>query len=253
MDQELLLQNHGEDAPSGEDLEYDPTFAELEIAAQLGEERQAGDEIIAGVEPDYKEVAKLALNVLERSHDLRAGVFLSQAQLRLKGMPGFAEVTTFIKQMLEDYWGSCHPQLDADDDDDPTMRVNAVFALADNDRILKALRMAPLTKSRTFGMMSLRDIAVADGEITPPSDMDSVPDASSVAAAPARKRRRSRRTPRLAGCGRKDIGQFPARAMGCACVGSARPSLSRRRGPRSRPTGREWARPVRRTGSAGCR
>lgn len=183
MDQELLLQNHGEDAPSGEDLEYDPTFAELEIAAQLGEERQAGDEIIAGVEPDYKEVAKLALNVLERSHDLRAGVFLSQAQLRLKGMPGFAEVTTFIKQMLEDYWGSCHPQLDADDDDDPTMRVNAVFALADNDRILKALRMAPLTKSRTFGMMSLRDIAVADGEITPPSDMDSVPDASSVAAA----------------------------------------------------------------------
>lgn len=183
MDVEALLQSFGEDAPSGDDLEYDPAFTELEIAAQPGEEKQAGDEIIAASEPDYKDVSQKALAVLERSHDLRAAVYLAEAQLRLKGLPGFSQVTTYLNQCLETYWDSCHPQLDEEDDNDPTMRVNAILALADKDRILRGLRRAPLTASRTFGMISLRDIAVAEGEITPPSDMDNIPDGASVAAA----------------------------------------------------------------------
>lgn len=183
MDVELLLQNREEDAPSGEDLEYDPGFTELEIAAQPGEERQAGTEILAAEEPDYKEVSALALAVLERSHDLRAAVYLAEAQLRLNGFPGFAEATSYIRQCLEMHWDTCHPQLDADDDNDPTMRVNAILTLADGNRILRGIRKAPLTQSRTFGNMSLRDIAVADGETTPTSDMDEVPDASSIGAA----------------------------------------------------------------------
>lgn len=183
MDLDALLQSHGEDAPSGEDLEYDPVFTELEIAAAPGEERQVGDEILAAEEPDYKEVAEKALDIMQRSHDLRAGVFMAEAQLRLKGLPGFADTTTYVRRCLEEYWESCHPQLDEDDDDDPTMRINAVFALSDASRILRGLRKAPLTKSRMFGMISLRDIAVAEGEMTPPSDMDSVPDAASISAA----------------------------------------------------------------------
>jgi type VI secretion system protein ImpA len=63
------------------------------------------------------------------------------------------------------------------------MRVNAVLSLADTNRILRGLRKAPLTQSRTFGMISLRDIAVADGEIAAPADMETVPDAATVAAA----------------------------------------------------------------------
>jgi type VI secretion system protein ImpA len=183
MDVELLLQDREEDPPSGEDLEYDPGFTQLEIAAQPGEERQAGEEILAAEEPDYKEVSKLALAVLERSHDLRAAIYLAEAQLRLSGFPGFAEATRYIRQCLETHWETCHPQLDADDDNDPTMRVNAVLTLADPNRILRGVRKAPLTQSRTFGNMSLRDIAVAEGEITPSADMDDVPDTSSVGAA----------------------------------------------------------------------
>lgn len=183
MDVDTLLQSLGEDAPSGEDLEYDPAFTELEIAAQPGEEKQAGDEIIAATEPDYKDVRAKALEVLERSHDLRAAVFLAEAELRLRGFPGFADTTTYIRRCLEEFWDSCHPQLDADDDNDPTMRVNAVLTLADPDRILRGVRKAPLTHSRSFGMMSLRDIAVAEGDITPPSDMDTVPDSASISAA----------------------------------------------------------------------
>lgn len=182
MDLAALLQSHGEDEPSGDDLEYDPVFTELEIAAQPGEERQVGDEIISAEEPDYKEVAVKAVDIMERSHDLRAAVFMGEAQLRLKGFPGFAMVTSYIAQCLETYWDTCHPQLDADDDD-PTMRVNAILALVDSDRILRGVRRAPLSKSRMFGSLSLRDIAVAEGEATPSTDMNSIPEAAQVAAA----------------------------------------------------------------------
>lgn len=183
MDVDTLLQSHGEDAPSGEDLEYDPTFMELEIAAQPGEERQVGDEILPAEDPDYKEVAAKAAEILERSHDLRAGIFMAEAQLRLTGLPGFAKATRYIAGCLDQWWDTCHPQLDEDDDDDPTMRINAVLALTDDNRILRGLRRAPLTQSRTFGAMSLRDISVAEGEITPPADMDTVPEMGQVLAA----------------------------------------------------------------------
>ncbi|MEM9583109.1 MAG: type VI secretion system protein TssA [Pseudomonadota bacterium] len=183
MDVEKLLLSHGEDAPSGEDLEYDPGFMELEIAAQPGEERQAGDEILAAEDPDYKDVSAKALGIMERSHDLRAAVFMAEAQLRLTGLPGFAKATTYLAGCLDQYWDTCHPQLDADDDNDPTMRVNAVLSLTDSNRIIRGIRRAPLTASRTFGAISLRDISVAEGEITPTSDMDNVPDPTQVTAA----------------------------------------------------------------------
>lgn len=183
MDLDALLQSFGDDAPSGDDLEYDPVFTELEIAAAHGEERQAGDEILPPEDPDYKEVASKALEILERSHDLRAAIFLAEANLRLKGFPGFAEATSYLARCLDEYWDSCHPQLDEDDDNDPTMRVNAIRTFVDDARILRGVRRAPLTQSRTFGALSLRHIAVAEGEMTPPSDMETVPDAGQVAAA----------------------------------------------------------------------
>lgn len=165
-----LLKNLGEDAPSGENLEYDPAFTALELAAQPGEERQVGDQIIEASEPDYHEIAARAQDVLERSHDLRAAVHMANAQLRLSGLTGFAECTTYIRGALEEYWESCHPQLDADDDNDPTMRVNAVFALRDPDTVLRNLRATPLTDSRALGRFSLRDLLIASGEIPGPPD-----------------------------------------------------------------------------------
>lgn len=178
-----FLQPHGGETPSGEDLEYDPEFTAMELAAQAGEERQVGDEIIAAEEPDYRTVAEKARTILERSHDLRAGVHWANAELRLNGLSGFAEATAFVRGCLEEFWETCHPQLDADDDDDPTMRVNAVLALADDDSVVRGLRRAPLTESRTFGRISLRDIAIADGEITPREDEVNIADSAAVVAA----------------------------------------------------------------------
>lgn len=183
MDLEALLQSHGDENPSGEDMVYDLAFMTLELAAQPGEERQAGDKIIAAEDPDFKEVTGAALAVLEQSHDLRAGVFLSMSELRLRGFPGFADGTAYVRGCLERYWDTCHPQLDADDDDDPTQRINVILSLAAPDTILRGIRITPLTDSRTFGRISLRDIAIAEGEATAGEDDEEVPDSSSIAAA----------------------------------------------------------------------
>ena len=183
MDLADLIVSLGDEEPSGENLEYDPAFISLELAAQPGEERQIGDSIIAAEEPDYQEVITQAMDVLGRSHDLRAAVFLAQAMLRTRGLPGFAEVTSYMRGVLEQFWDTCHPQLDADDDNDPTMRVNAVTSLSGQDTILRALRIAPLTDSRAMGRFSYRDILIAEGEMAPPEGMENPPTLQLIAGA----------------------------------------------------------------------
>ena len=84
---------------------------------------------------------------------------------------------------LEQYWDTCHPELDTDDDNDPTMRVNTVLGLADNATMIKVIRRAPLTQSNTFGRITLRDIAVAEGEVMPLEGAENILDKASVAAA----------------------------------------------------------------------
>lgn len=179
----LTLANHGADAPSGEDLEYEKVFTDLLLVARPEEERQVGDSVQPGAEPDARKVAEHAEAVLALSHDLRAAVIYGYAATRLRGLPGLAEATGFMRGCLEEYWDSCHPQLDPDDDDDPTMRINAVLGLVDPVTVLRAVRTAPLTDSMAFGRMSLNDIAIADGAMAAPEGMEDPPDAVRVNAA----------------------------------------------------------------------
>lgn len=183
IDVDALLQSFGDDQPSGEDLVYDADFSTLEVTAAPGEEQQVGDSVIAAEEPEYAEVVTLAEGLLTRTKDLRVAMILANASLRTEGLPGFEAVLRYVRGCLEQYWESCHPQLDEDDDNDPTERSNAVLGLTDTNSVMRSLRMAPLSESRAFGRMSLRDIMVAEGEMTAPSDMDSVPDGASVNAA----------------------------------------------------------------------
>ncbi len=190
MNLEALLAARDGDEPSGENLEYDFDFMQLQIAAQPGEERQAGAEILAAEDPDFKDVEAKSLAILERSHDLRAAVILAAAVLHTKGLKGFAEATAYIRGCLEQHWDTCHPQLDADDDNDPTMRINALQGLSDRAGVMAAptavtsgLRRTALTGSRTFGKLNLRDLQMAYGEVPPPEGQDVPYDKGTVAAA----------------------------------------------------------------------
>jgi type VI secretion system protein ImpA len=178
-----LLQPRSDAEPSGPNLEYEPVFTALMLAARPTEERQMGDQVLASEEPDWRDVAGRAEAVLGQSHDLRVAAVLALARTRHLGFEGLAPVMAYVRGCLEQHWDSCHPQLDADDDDDPTMRINAVLSLTDAGGLMRAVRLSPLTDSATFGRLTLRDLAVADGEIEQPADMPRKPDAASVAAA----------------------------------------------------------------------
>src|SRR5687767_1628436 len=168
IDTENLLQPIAGEEPTGTNLEYDPAFAALERTAQGKPEQQIGETIVAGEPPDWKAVHEQAAALLGRSKDLRIVAHLVRALLHRHGFVGLAEGLAVVRGLLERYWAPLHPRLDPDDQHDPTMRISALALLSDT-QLLAALRAAPLVQSRSFGAISLRDIAVASGEMAAPA------------------------------------------------------------------------------------
>ena len=169
---ETLLGEVAADAPCGEDLEYDPSFAEMEKLARETPERQYGDTIIPAEPPDWRGVRKTALALLERTRDLRVTVYLARALLQTDGLSGFAEGLTLVEGLVERYWEGVYPLLDPDDDNDPTLRINTIVALCDAETTLRDLREVPLVDSRNLGRFSLRDVQIAAGVLTPVEGSD---------------------------------------------------------------------------------
>lgn len=167
IDIESRLSEIAADTPCGEDLEYDPQFVEMEKLAQGTPERQYGSTIIPGEPPDWREVSKAALDLLERTRDLRVAVYLTRALLNTDGLPGFADGLALLEGLVERHWDLIYPQLDPDDDNDPTLRINTIVALCDPETTLYDLRGAPLVSSRALGRFSLRDVQIAAGLLTP--------------------------------------------------------------------------------------
>jgi type VI secretion system protein ImpA len=150
------------DAPSGPNLEYDPAFLELEKAAQGKAEQVIGGVASAAEPPDWNVVFSQAGALLERSKDLRVLSHLALALLNRNGVAGFSEGLAAIRGLLEAQWASLHPQLDPEDNNDPTMRVTALAALATSPNLL-ALRNAPILISRAIGPLTHSDIAPTSG------------------------------------------------------------------------------------------
>ncbi|OPA96772.1 type VI secretion protein ImpA [Pseudomonas fluorescens] len=162
MDVPLLLTAVSATSPCGEDMEYDAQFLQLERDAKGQPERSMGDSILPAEPPEWRSIQQQSLDLLQRSKDLRITHFLLQSSLALQGVAGLAEVLTLINALLREYWADLHPRLDADDDNDPTVRVNALSGLT-SDTTIRLLRESILTRSRTFGPVSLRAALNASG------------------------------------------------------------------------------------------
>lgn len=156
---EPLLAPLAEDAPCGMDLVYDPGYATLEEAARGKPEQQYGDTIIAAVEPDWREVHRQALQLAGRTRDLRIAVLLLRSSTHLGGAIGAASGIELIEGLLARHWAWVHPQLDADDSNDPTERLNALTPLAHPQGWLADLRAVALI--RTPFEFRLRDLELA--------------------------------------------------------------------------------------------
>lgn len=162
MDVPLLLAAVSANSPCGDDLEYDADFLQLERDAQGKPERTMGDSVHPAEPPQWRQIEQSSITLLQRSKDLRITHFLLQSALALDGFAGLANALTLINDLLGQYWPTLYPQLDADDDNDPTVRINALSGIACETNI-RLLRESLLTRSRTFGPISLRAALNASG------------------------------------------------------------------------------------------
>ncbi|GJQ30620.1 MAG: type VI secretion protein [Phycisphaerae bacterium] len=154
--------------PCGENLRWDKAYLELERLAEGKEETQFSK----GEEPDWREVRDKAVELLARGRHLRLAILLTLAAVRLEGYPGLRDGLKVIQTWLEQHWDTVWPVLDAEDNNDPTERVNALAALAtpmatfgDKTRLLDRIYECPICESRQLGNFSLRDMAIASGTL----------------------------------------------------------------------------------------
>lgn len=162
VDVQRLLETISPDSPSGDDLEYDAAFLELERAAQGQPERQMGDAVLPAAPPEWRQVRDLAIELFGRSKDLRIANYYLQSAIALEGLPGLTQGLQLVLELLRRYWDDLHPRLDADDDNDPTFRINALAGIS-AEPVIRLLWEMPLSKSRAFGTVSLRAALNATG------------------------------------------------------------------------------------------
>ena len=177
-----LLQPLSAENPCGEDPFNDGSLRHLEVMIQV--ELDADE---AEIEPEWALVQAEALQVMERSKDLRVGVVLCLTLLKLEGLAGFNEGLTLLHGWTENFWESVFPLLDPDDKEDP-IRVfvfNNLSASLSTDtpyRFVKYLRQIPLTQPVRLTACNLRDILQARAEKPPnqESDQSSGPTADQI-------------------------------------------------------------------------
>jgi len=162
---EALQAPISEGSPSGEDLGYDPAFQALETASQGRPEQQFGSTVIPAVEPEWPAVADQAEALLRRTKDVRAAVLLLRAAARQQGIAGFSMGLALLTGLLDTFWDGIHPTLDAEEDNDPTTRLNALAPLADESMVLRDLYDARIGNAQGIGPIRVRDVAVAHNEL----------------------------------------------------------------------------------------
>ncbi|NOT83236.1 MAG: type VI secretion system protein TssA [Methylococcaceae bacterium] len=150
----------------GDDLQYDPAFTALEQMLKGKPEQQMGDTIIEAEPPNWREIKKYSEELLARTIDLRVLIGYLRALIALQGFSGLQDGLTLIRILTEQRWDSIHPQLDPEDDNDPTERVNVLMSLCDNEIMLRPLQQKPLVESKALGKFNFRDISIALGKTT---------------------------------------------------------------------------------------
>ena len=172
LDVGTVLAETRENPPCGPNLEHDLSFFELEEAARGKPEQRTGDAVKPAEDPNWPKVIDRAQALLNRSKDLRVAVHLTRALVCTEGFPGLATGLSLIHGLLERYWDGIHPVLEADRDNDPTERLNALAPLIDPEVIAKDLRGTYLVSSREQGQLRARDIEVALGRLPAPQNVD---------------------------------------------------------------------------------
>lgn len=159
---EELLDPISPQTPCGQDLTYDASFQRLETELRGKPETQFS----AAEEPVWPTVYNHAVELFQRSKDLRVGVILTLAALQVDGLPGFRQGLAVIHGLVDRYWETVYPLLDKEENNDPLERINVLSSLVtpmgsfeDPLRFLERLRKAPLCRSSRLGSFNLAQIS----------------------------------------------------------------------------------------------
>lgn len=177
---EVLMAPIAGENPSGANLEYEAEFVAIEKAAIGKPEQVMGNSVIAAEPPNFQKLEQMASDLFGRSKDLRIAVHCARASLAVSGYSGLREGLELVSELLSAFWPTVHPELDDEDEDDPIMRISALSGLVSPEMLL-GVRTASLASAKLGGEVSLRDHAVAAGELPQPTDEPAI-DERSIAA-----------------------------------------------------------------------
>lgn len=165
-------------APCGPpELEYDEVYQLLESAARGKPEQQFGDTVIPAEDPDWGQMRTLSLALFTRTRDLRVALHLLRASLHTHGLGALSNGLALLTGLLERHWDHVWPQLDADDDNDPTERLNALAPLNDLVSVLADVRVARIPGDRSG--VTGRTLELASGKVSVRAD-EKMPSAAAL-------------------------------------------------------------------------
>lgn len=140
----------------GPNLEYDNAFLELQQAARGKPETQ----FEAATPPDWSAVETGALQLLERSRDLRLVVLWAESRLNLGGLQTLPESLGALASLLETAWSVVNPPLD---DGDPYARINVIEGLGFGGSFFQSLRNCVVVGNPRIGDIRLKDFEALTG------------------------------------------------------------------------------------------
>lgn len=144
-------------APCGPSLEYDPDYAVLRSCMVPRVEAQYGDFIGLPEAPNWGDIERDCAQLLARTRDLHVLVWLCRARTRLAGAAGLAQALALLAAVLARWTDAVHPQRVIEGEEDPTVRANAVAALADPEGLVGDVRDIVI-EAGTAARLSVRDV-----------------------------------------------------------------------------------------------
>lgn len=154
----------------GENQEYNPLYLEMEELAVGVPESVMGNDIISGKDPDWKKLYTNCMELWKITRDLRVAVYLTLSLSQINGLQGFNDGLKLIHFLIADLWDDFYPKLDADDNNDPTERLNILQIISpsissgnDAFTFLRTFRKIKLFENKKY---TLRDLLIYQGEIS---------------------------------------------------------------------------------------
>jgi type VI secretion system protein ImpA len=154
FDLDALLAPIAGDTPQGADLREDysaqsPYFRLRDARSEAREaERRAeaaGDEAESATPAQWRTVVSLAKTALtERSKDLEVAAWMTEALVRLHGLPGLTAGALLLKGLGENFWDGVYPLPDEDGIPTRVAPITGLSGAETDGTLMSALRKLPL-------------------------------------------------------------------------------------------------------------